>query len=367
MKNRRIVLASILKPVDDTRMSEKLAPSLAKLEGSTVYLIGYPTQLQIADDSIFRLPLKSFSRISVGRILAPLSVLKKCIQVKPKLLIVNTHDLLLVAIVNRILFGSKIVYDIRENYARNILYTPAFSPVLRHLLAGWVRLKERLLTPLFHGVLLAEKCYESELSFVRSKSLVLQNKAVVPANFKRKPETDSIKLVFTGTLAESTGVFQAIDLAKKLHTQNPKIELTIIGFCALPSTLAKIKSAVAGWSYINLVGGDRLVPHNQILEVISTANFGIVYYPSARHTRGKMPTKLFEYLACQLPILLQPEPAWVALCEPCHAAIPVDFENPDIPEILVQSNASFYTQMPQGVIWQSEETRFLEYTNKFLT
>lgn len=271
MKKRRIVLASILKPVDDTRMSEKLAASLAKLEGFEVFVIGYPSQTKTGNNSVVRMPLKLFTRISIGRLLAPLAVLRKCIQVKPKLLIVNTHELLMLSIVNRILFGTKIVYDIQENYARNILHTTAFAWPLRPLLAGWVRLKETLLTPIFHGVLLAEKCYENELPFVRSKSLVLENKAVVPANFRRQPPADKIKLVFTGTLAETTGVFQAIRLAKNLHSLNPKVELEIIGYCAVPSTLQKIRSAIAGYTFIGLTGGDQLIPHDQILEAIRTA------------------------------------------------------------------------------------------------
>jgi glycosyltransferase involved in cell wall biosynthesis len=367
MKKRRIVLASILKPVDDTRMSEKLAASLARLEGYEVYVIGYPSQSKTPADSIIRIPLKPFSRISIGRLLAPLAVLKKCIQVKPEILIVNTHELLIVSVVNRILFGTKIVYDIQENYARNILHTTAFAWPLKPLLAGWVRFKEMLLTPLFHGVLLAEKCYANELPFVRSKSLVLENKAVVPANFIRQPPADKIKLVFTGTLAESTGVFQAISLALKLHQLNPKVELEIIGYCALPATLLKIKSAIAGCSFIKLTGGDQLVPHTEILEAIRTASFGIICYPPAPHIRGKVPTKLYEYLACQLPILLQPEPAWIELCEPHHAAIAVDFDNPDFPKILAQLNDSFYTSQPMNVTWRDEEAQFLEQVRKFLT
>jgi hypothetical protein len=366
MKKRRIVLASILKPVDDTRMSEKLAASLAKLEDYEVYVIGYPSRIKTPADSITRITLKSFKRISTERLLAPLAVLKSCIQVKPELLIVNTHELLMVSVVNRILFGTKIVYDIQENYARNILHTTAFSWPLRPLLAGWVRLKEMLLTPLFHGVLLAEKCYENELPFVRSKSLVLENKAVVPANFNHQPPADKIKLVFTGTLAESTGVFQAINLALKLHPLNPKVELEIIGYCAVPATLLKIKSAIAGCSFIKLTGGDQLVPHAEILEAIRTASFGIICYPLAPHIRGKVPTKLYEYLACQLPILLQPEPAWAKLCEPHHAAVTVDFDNPDLPKILAQRNDSFYTSQPMNVTWQDEEARFLEQVRKFL-
>lgn len=366
MKKRRIVLASILKPVDDTRMSEKLAASLAKTEEYEVYVIGYPSRTETPADTIIRTPLKPFTRISIGRVLAPLAVLKNCIEVKPELLIVNTHELLMVSIVNRILFGSRIVYDIQENYARNILHTTAFAWPLRPLLAGWVRLKEMLLTPLFHGVLLAEKCYENELPFVRSKNMVLENKAVVPTNFNRQPPADKIRLVFTGTLAESTGVFQAINLAQKLHPLNPKVELEIIGYCVVPATLQKIKSAIAGCAFIKLTGGDQLVPHPEILEAIRTASFGIICYPPAPHIRGKVPTKLYEYLACQLPILLQPEPAWAELCEPHHAAIAVDFDSPDLSKILVQLNDSFYTSQPLNVTWRDEEARFLEQVRKFL-
>ena len=366
MKKRRIVLASILKPVDDTRMSEKLAASLAKIEGYEVSIIGYPSRTKIHDDSITRMPLQSFKRISFGRLVAPLAVLKKCIQVKPELLIVNTHELLIVSVLNRILFGTKIVYDIQENYARNILYTPAFAGPIRPLLAGWVRLKEMLLTPLFDGVLLAEKCYQNELPFVRSESVVLENKAVVPANFKRQPSAGKIKLVFTGTLAESTGVFQAISLAQKLHQLNPKVELEIIGYCAVPATLVKIKSAEAGCSFIKLTGGDHLVPHSQILEALRTANFGIVCYPPAPHIQGKVPTKFYEYLACQLPVLLQPYAPWVDICTPFDAAVIVDFENPDLEQIMPKLEGSFYTTQPVNVTWQAEEARFLEQIRKFL-
>ncbi|MBX2898767.1 MAG: glycosyltransferase [Cyclobacteriaceae bacterium] len=366
MKKRRIVLASVLKPVTDTRMSEKLATSLAKVEGYEVTIIGYPAPSQPTPDLIQRIPLKTFNRLSIGRLLASWRVLKNCLKLKPELLIVNTHELLTVSIVNRILFGTKIVYDIQENYARNILHTPAFARPLRPVLAGWVRLKERLLTPLFHGVLLAEKCYENELPFVRSKSVVLENKAVVPANFNRHPPADKIRLAFTGTLAESTGVFQAISLAQKLHHLNPKIELEIIGYCARQSTLLKIKSAIAGCTFIKLIGGDQLVPHTQILETIRTATFGIICYPTAPHTHGKMPTKLYEYLACQLPILLQPEPAWVQLCAPSNAALVVDFNNPDLGLLLAQLDTPRYTAQPENVTWPDEEARFLDWVRKFL-
>ncbi|MEQ9592877.1 MAG: glycosyltransferase, partial [Cyclobacteriaceae bacterium] len=123
MKKRRLVIASVLKPIDDTRMYEKMAVSLCTLEHWEVAVIGYPSRHKPVQAGITFLPLQPFSRISFSRLAAPVRVFKLIIQLRPEVLIVNTYELLIVAIVNRILFGTKIIYDIRENYFRNIAYT----------------------------------------------------------------------------------------------------------------------------------------------------------------------------------------------------------------------------------------------------
>ncbi|MFM7857128.1 MAG: glycosyltransferase, partial [Flammeovirgaceae bacterium] len=76
-------------------------------------------------------------------------------------------------------------------------------------LAHWVRLKEWVTAPFFRCFLLAEKCYEKELPFTRKKYCVIENKVWLPSDFKRTPDPKYIKLIFTGTLSESTGVFNA--------------------------------------------------------------------------------------------------------------------------------------------------------------
>ena len=112
---KTIVIVSILKPVDDTRMLEKFGISLSDSGNYDVVIIGYPSTLKPAYPNIKFIPLKSFKRISVSRLLAPLKVLLKTYQVKHDILIVNSHELLIVALLNRIFFGSKIIYDIQEN------------------------------------------------------------------------------------------------------------------------------------------------------------------------------------------------------------------------------------------------------------
>ena len=368
MKKRRIVLASILKPVDDTRMLEKIGGTLSNVNDYEIFVIGYPSNgTPKAHQIITQLPLKSFERISLGRLLAPWLVMKLIYKVKPELLIVNTHELLIVSILNRIFFGTRIIYDIRENYWRNIVHTKAFHAPFRPLLAAWVRLKEKLTAPFFHGFFLAEKAYEKELSFLRNRQVILENKMVVPTGFQRSVSHGKIGLLFSGTLAESTGIFQAIDLAKKLHQVDSKIELKIIGYCALPSTLSEIKKEISGLPFIALVGGDRLVPHPEILEAIASSDFGIICYPPSYHIENRIPTKLYEYLSCRLPIILQKQESWVEICKPYQAALTVDFRNIQPTELLdMMTSTKFYSLDPVNVTWSSEEPRLLKKVRDIL-
>lgn len=368
MKKRRIVLASVLKPVDDTRMFEKIGASLSKVNDYEIFVIGYPTSGAPKNHQrIIQLPLKSFKRISLGRLLAPWQIMKIVYKVKPEILIVNTHELLIVGMLNRIFFGTLIIYDIRENYWRNILHTKAFPTPFRPLFAAWVRLKEILTGPFFLAFFLAEKTYAKELGFLRNRHIILENKMVVPDGFKRSMRSEKIRLLFSGTLSESTGVFEAINLAKKLHQVDSKTELTIIGFCALPSTLLKIQKEIAAMLFITLIGGDRLVPHDKILEAIAATDFGIICYPPSHHIENRIPTKLYEYLACRLPIILQKQEPWVEICKPYQAALEVDFLNIQPTELLnLMASTSFYNSDPVNVTWASEEPRLLKKVSDIL-
>ena len=52
MKKQRIVLASVLKPVDDTRMFEKIGKSLSDNPDFEIFIIGYPSKQPPNDPEI---------------------------------------------------------------------------------------------------------------------------------------------------------------------------------------------------------------------------------------------------------------------------------------------------------------------------
>jgi glycosyltransferase involved in cell wall biosynthesis len=363
-KKKKIVIASVLKPVDDTRMAEKIGATLTELNQVEVFVIGYPTSTKT---SLFKtIELNRFNRLSLKRMFAAWKVLAHVLRIHPKIFTITTHELLFIALVARIFTGCKLIYDVQENYYRNIKFTKTFPVGIRHLVAFYVRAKEVITSPFFSHYFLAEQSYVHELNFISGKFTVIENKVIRPAAISVE-HRDPNALLFSGTLAESTGVFVAIKLADKLHEIDPRFTLTIIGFCAQTSELIKLKQELQTRPFVQLIGGNELVPHSQIIDQIKKCGAGIIAYPHNPSTATAIPTKLYEYLGYQLPILLIRNPLWEAVCAPLHAAHPFDPES-IAPRGIIQflQNQQFYNQLPDSVYWDFEARKLHAIVRRFL-
>ncbi len=355
-KKRRIVIASVLKPVDDARMFEKLAQSLAAI--AEVHVIGYPTSQAPAQPSAVVLhPVEHFSRISIKRLLMPWRILRKIRQLHPSTLVITTHELLAQALIVNLTEGARLVYDVQENYARNILYTNAFPLLLRPFVAAYVRLKELICSPFINTFLLAEESYRDELRFMRGKEVVVENKS---RRIVRTRQNDNeIRLLFSGTLNEGTGVFSAIDLAKRLHVADPRIRLAIAGYCSLAQTYERLIAATRALPFVTIVGGDHLVPHDKIVQLIGESDAGIIAYSITPATCNSRPTKIFEYLAGGLSILTVDHKPWVKLLNKYTTPVIFDPANPDVPTILAALTRRHNSSADSSILWENEEKKLL--------
>ncbi|KYG75427.1 glycosyltransferase family protein [Roseivirga echinicomitans] len=371
MNKTKLLIASTLKPIDDSRMFEKFGVSLAKTNEYEVNIIGFSSKNTLTHDSIHFYSHGPFGRMSFDRITSPSKIFKTYLKVKPQIIICNTHELLIVTSIYRILFGGRIIYDIRENYVKNIQNTNVFTPILRPLLAAYVRAKELITKPFFDGFILAERIYSKQLGFVPAhKSIVIENKFMPfeVVESESKANSENIVLLYSGTISASNGIFEAIEITDQLHQIDSSIRLRIIGYCALKKDLLKLQEAIKAKEYIELIGGDFLVPHQQIIQEIKEANFGFVLKkPNNGINDDKILTRLFEYSANKLPMLLLNNPTWVKFCDEFNSAIPINPNHFDPNKTLaLMKDSSFYTQGDtKSSLWESEESRFLTFIAKF--
>ncbi|MGV3585414.1 MAG: glycosyltransferase [Adhaeribacter sp.] len=371
MKETRILLASVLKPINDSRMFRKLGLSLAKLPQTQIQIVGYAAPKPVAPENISFYPLFRFKRLSINRFLSSWHFFKLLLGVSPAVIIIGTHELLLATVLYKIFRKCRVVYDIRENYYLNLTTQGVYSPWQSRLLANIIRLTERFTAPFVDYFFLAEKTYATELPFLGKKYLILENKYqpvsppinnVLPTPGRKLPAKE-INLLYSGTISELYGVFWAINLLEALNQVAPIFKLTIIGYCPQPEVLIKLKNRIATISTINLIGGDYLVPHADILAAIQNSHVGLLPYQPHPSTFNCVPTKLFEYLGNALPVIIQRNPLWEELIRQYEAGLIINFQDIDAPAIYAAlTNHIFYQHKNlKEVFWHTEEEKLLHW------
>ena len=377
MSEKRILLASLLKPINDTRLYEKLGSSLSKISEASIHLAGYEAPIPVeAPPNIHFHPIFRFGRLSTGRLVAQRDFYRLLQHIRPQLVIVSTHELLLTTLLYKTRYsGVRIIYDIQENYGLNLQAQHNYSWPLKHLLAMTVRGIEQVAASGIDHFLLAERSYDVELPFLSNRYTFIENK------YKRRPEaplvqapvslpaTGQLRLLYSGTIAEEYGVWEAIELAKQLQAIRPGTNLTIIGYCANGYTLANLKQVCQALPFVELVGGDKLVPHQRILQQIQESHIGLLPYRPNDSTFRCIPTKLYEYMAHGLPILIQQNPLWQGIVEGNDAGRSIDFSHLNVAELYhYLTDSILYKQgIPDTIYWESEEKKLLELIVPLLT
>jgi glycosyltransferase involved in cell wall biosynthesis len=295
-------------------------------------------------------------------------------QLNPAIIIISAPELLPVSILHKLLHKSHIWYDVRENYFLNLTTQHTYPFLVRYALACSIRFLEYITAPFISEYLLAETSYAAELPFIRKKYIILQNKYTplyphfgAAGPFPKKIYPPAIRLLYSGTISEIHGIFAAIQLVDRLHQRHPGFSLTIIGYCAVASTWQQVQQAVQHKPYITVIGGNHLVPHAQIVEYIQQSNLGLLPYLPHPSTFTCVPTKLFEYLANGLPVLVQENPNWTNLVNRYEAGISIDFATVNIENLITHIFQKEY--YPAGIspemFWETEETQLIQLGRKY--
>ncbi|ALJ00672.1 glycosyltransferase family protein [Rufibacter tibetensis] len=367
MIRKRILLASLLKPVSDSRLYEKIGKSLAKLPQVEVHVAGFQSLTPADETNITFHPVFSFKRLSFGRFSAQKSFWDLISKIKPEVLIVATHELLPVAWLYCKQSSCKMVYDVQENYFLNLTTQQVYPGVAGKALGQVVREIEKIIAPSINHFFLAEKAYAKELPFLGSRITVIQNKYLPPSNsIKLEREVPvsikdikPLRLLYSGTISKLYGVLDAVNFTKQLRTWVPQTELTIIGYCADKKFLVELKKHIQHLPFVRLIGGDALVPHQKILIQEQQHHIGLLPYHPHPSTFTCIPTKLYEYIGNGLVVVAEENPLWAEILQNSNAGICHSFAK-ELTQAGVENliRGTFYQNgIPEDVFWREEESK----------
>ena len=304
MSKHKILFASSLKPAFDIR-SEKLYQSFKNDSTYDCYFCGVVSK---TTDKNLNTHTWKYGRGLIFRLMINFSYFFLLLKIKPRTIILNNNDLQLLSIYYKLIFGAKVIYDVQENLVYNITYQNIYSGWKKQFYLLLTNLSNNSLGRFCNGFILAEKCYEEELPFIKKKPyLILENKFLPPRIEKNKNNSSILQLLFSGTITETSGIQNALIYLRELNKIR-SCQLTIIGHTPDKNLHKKLKS-ISDTTVI-YQGSTSPIPHNLINQAISKADFGLICYVITDANKNKIPTKIYEYLANQLPIICQKHSAW---------------------------------------------------------
>lgn len=368
----KILIASVLKPVNDVRAYQKIGRSLAQTNKYDVNIIGFNSKMMNKAENISIYPIFNFKRSSISRLTASWKYYKTFLKVKPQLIIVSSPEILLVSYFIRIIFGTKILYDVQENYRFNLKYSNVYSASFKPIISFAIKSIEWLSRYFVSGYLLAEEAYIYQLPFIKHKPYQLVLNKVIEINHRSNvkplnfPAGSALSLIYSGTIGKEYGTVEAIQFCKNLHKKNEKISLIIIGYSSDYKYLNKIKKSITSSDYIKLIGGDKPVAHESIIEEIERADMAIMPYEINENIGSRIPTKFYEYIALNKPMIIPDHKLWLNMLDEYPAALSLNFKNYKIEEFESKlSQMLFYQNLPgNNIYWKSEEKKLLSFIEK---
>jgi glycosyltransferase involved in cell wall biosynthesis len=358
-----VLIASTLKPIRDVRAYKKLALSLGETNKYELNIIGFSPKKPKSEPGIRIFSSIKYFESKSDRIFAQLRFLSCLLRVRPKVLICCSYELLPIASSLKPLLGYKLVYDVQENYRANLDLNESLSLKQRNRADKLIRRAESV-----WGIdlyLLAERCYAQEMP-EKVPFLILENKyegEIHPIQAMQFRGRERFRFCISGTITPAFGPWDAIGWFREILRSYPESELVIVGHCPIESFWVKLTQVANGLPQLSLRISRNPVPHEEIIEALTQADFALLPYQDHPAISGKMPTKLFECAALGIPVLISRNLLWESFLAKFDGGCALDFSdatnaNRSFEEVL--KRLFFKSTPPETVLWKTEKLHFQE-------
>ena len=298
----KIVHLTSAHPPFDVRIFHRECLSLAQ-EGYPVVLIAPHERDEVRQGVQVRSVKKTTGRL--GRMLGTVwAVYKQALAERGDIYHFHDPELIPIGILLR-LQGKKVVYDVHEDVPTDILSKNWIPKPLRGLIAGGMRLLERLAGSLLSGIVAVTEPIAAR--FPAHKTILLQNfphPQEIAALGSQPYQDRPAQVLYAGSITAVRGLFEM--LAAMQHLQDSELRLTLIGAFAPPSLQAEAERH-PGYRYTHFLGYKN---RPETLELLARSRIGIAVLHPIPSFLVSQPTKLYEYMMAGIPFVASDFPLW---------------------------------------------------------
>jgi len=359
-----ILFVSLLNPALHRRIFFQLARSASTVFERVSVLGSGGAEKNYWQDGIQVIQKENFTRLSVHRLVRQWEWYRVINQLAPTHICFATPELIPLMLYLKKTTGVKLIYDVHENYERNILYGSGYAHFLRGFLATQVRRLEQSAVPDLDGVIYAETGFDNILNVRDERKIILRNVYTPSGQHCDLPLPPQLYLLITGTLAPVWGILEAIE-AFKIIAKQSDYHLVIAGYGNNQSFIQKLEIAVNGYPSIHVESWTDAVSYPRIEQLIQHCTAGFAFYKPSLRMADRIPTKFYEYAAYGKPLFFSDFEPWNQLNKQYHFGIPVIFDNPSKIAACVlnvlQNNSLKFDSDPEFYSWECERNKWIDW------
>jgi glycosyltransferase involved in cell wall biosynthesis len=368
MATKHIVHISTVHDDSDTRIVHKQCPGLAKQGFNVTLIIQTDSDTEYCGFRIKALPKTKSRTVRMTVLMA------KAFQLawSEKADIYHLHDpeLIPMGLLLKIL-GKTVIYDMHENLPAQILDKDWIVWWLRRPISFGIKLIERVVLSQI-SVVFAEMSYLKSYSWVKSKEVILNLPMVDKLTGLSHSKFDSPSIGYIGMVTRDRGAFTTLDALSNMRDNGVSVYFECIG----PVDVSVSKhdyfqqGVDKGWIHAPgimspIIGWD----------LIAQCHIGIaILHPIGNYVES-YPTKMFEYMAMGLPVIVSDFELYKDVVEKHKCGICV---NPESTEQLTEA-IQFLLLNPNEAIemgergqqatrkyynWQAELDKLVTFYNK---
>jgi len=361
---------------DDTRIYHRQATSLAKEFDVEFHA---PADFKEKDSNgmkIIGLPkwIKKGGRIKLWWIL-----FKRALQSRAEIIHFHDPELIPLAFLVKLFVRKKIIYDVHEEIVLDIKDKDWIPSYIKFFVVQAFILIERVCVPFFDAVIYTTPIVGRRYVNLAKRAISVENYSKLDtfSNITRDYDNQSHEVIFLGRVLNVRGVDRVIRAFQNVVTRIPDAKFIIVGDIVPESYENELKNLVKSLKLEKHVDFIGFVPHLETIAYLKRADCGIVTFLPKKLNSACLPNKLFEYMACGLPVIASDFDLYKEVVEGSECGKNVDPENVEmiagaivdmlsntesLKEMGLNGKKAFETRYN----WEREEVKLLELYNNLL-
>ncbi len=198
-----------------------------------------------------------------------------------------------------------VIYDTHEDFSKRLELRSWIPAPFKKSIAKIIVSLEKKAAQKFNAVLVTQanlkEKYGGNTVLLRnfpSKTLLTNSNPV-----RRDPKI--LRFVYVGTISQARCIEEMVELIDKVNEFHPA-RLWLIG--PENDNCLETVQFKSGWKYVDYLG---IQPHENCINHMAGSDIALLMLKDQGDHATAVPTKLFEYMSCDLPIIATKFPAWV--------------------------------------------------------